>query len=95
VLTVKYIRECDGAEFITTANSVSFFWGYDNGPNTTEDEKNFPHVVAHGVPREEGESYTSSFSDGTVYVMNEHGKTVADYHLIYLKRKGAERKDAA
>lgn len=87
MLTVKHIAD-NGREFIVLARSVAYYTGYDNGPKTTDEERNSPHVIAFDIPHDPSyESSQASFDSGIVYVMNDTGKTVADYNLSFLKRK--------
>jgi len=44
----------------------------------SEHAKMITGYVYYFVP---GESTARNVTDGDVYVMNEHGKTIADYHL--------------
>lgn len=69
MLTVKVIGT-DGNESVVEALSVFM--------NTREELKLQPSLVYYFVP---GESTAREVREGDVYVMNENGKTIADYHL--------------
>ena len=69
MLTVKVVAS-DGGESVLEATSVFM--------NTLEQSKLMPSRVYYFVP---GESNCREVVAGDVYVMNEHGKTVANYHL--------------
>jgi hypothetical protein len=69
MLTVKVIGR-DGNESVTEVLNVFM--------NTWEHSRLQPQLVYYFVP---GESTARDVREGDVYVMNENGKTIADYHL--------------
>ena len=84
MLSVKHV-EPSGDESLFLANQTAFYrrgelTGRADGP---PDEKH-PVVIAYGVPgpdegaRKDGVVH---IGDGTVYVMNDSGKTIAVYDL--------------
>jgi len=73
MLTVKVIGT-DGNESVLEATSVFM--------NNWEQSSVMPQLVYYFVP---GESTARDVRQGDVYVMNENGKTIADYHLHPLK----------
>lgn len=74
MLTVKHV-ERSGHESVTVAATVIF------DPATGQD-KEYPNgqVVAFGVPMPVSDG-CNRYSGGIIYVMNDHGSTVAKYDL--------------
>jgi len=73
MLTIRIIGT-DGNESVIEARSVFM--------NNWKQSKTMPQLVYYFVP---GESTARDVREGDVYVMNENGKTIADYHLRPLK----------
>lgn len=73
MLSVKHIEE-NGYESITEAERV---WtnnpAEDNGYTTT--------LYASGGSASKPDSHPSVFSNGSVYIMNDNGKTIGAYHF--------------
>ena len=69
MFTVKIIG-LDGTEWVKQTETVV----YEN--------LEIPQVICFGVS---GSVPTNTIKEGDVYVMNENGKTVADYHLHPIK----------
>jgi hypothetical protein len=73
MLTAK-VRFPDGSEVVKEVSSVEY--------NPTE-IMGFRGIMLFGTK----EGQTTSIFEGDVYVMNENGKTIADYHL-HIPKKG-------
>jgi hypothetical protein len=74
MLTVKVIRP-DGSEWIEEATSVAI--------NTPEQSPNNNKSVTYFVP--DKTHFSIDIFEGQIYVMNENGKTVANYFLAPIK----------
>ena len=76
MLTVKHIEK-NGYESMTPAATVTFTSAsiaHPGDPNAKDE------VIAFGVPMPVSDG-CNRYGSGTVYVMNDHGSTVAKYHL--------------
>lgn len=73
MLTVKH-RKLSGVEIVTSAALVEFH-PYDVEPTDSK-----RHVVAQGVPWAVGTGW-ERYDEGTVYVMNYTGATIAKYTI--------------
>jgi hypothetical protein len=74
MLTVKIIRP-DGTEWVEEAKSVC--------SNTAEQSATHNPSVTYFT--NDKEMRCIDIYEGTIYVMNENGKTIADYYLLYPK----------
>ena len=76
MLTIKHV-ERGGFECVTSAAVVEFIPAALAEPSdlTPHDE-----VIAFGVPQPVSDG-CNRYQDGTIYVMNDHGSTIATYHL--------------
>lgn len=70
MMTIKHI-DLSGKEFVYPTTHINFVPGDRNGTTTTS-----PIVW-----RYDEEGCAHEIDNGTVYVMNEHGRTVARYNL--------------
>lgn len=87
MLTVKHIEEKNGItihESVVLAVSISYF---PEGEDVGQPAPTPPFVRAFGVVgggvNGDGEN---SYANGRIYVMNDNGKTIANYDLDYRKR---------
>ena len=71
MLTVK-VRLPDGSEYVKEVSSVWF-----NVSKTDEPKYSVCYYEAKGMP------LGDRIEEGDIFVMNENGKTIANYHLHY------------
>ncbi len=74
-LTVRHIEK-SGREGLTMATTVEFV----PGSKSVKDADGRDHVIAYGVPAPVSDG-CNRYGDGTIYVMNEAGRTIAKYDL--------------
>ena len=72
MLTIK-VRRLDGSEWVEEVSSVSL-----NTPNQSQSGRMSVTFFRNGK-----EPVSTEVYDGKIYVMNENGKTVANYDLGY------------
>jgi hypothetical protein len=76
MLTIKHVEE-SGHQSVTSAASVTFTPANLTHP---DDQNGHDEVIAFGVPMPISDG-CNRYRNGTVYVMNDHGSTVANYNL--------------
>lgn len=79
MLTVKTVSEDNTLTITALANQV--FCDYAEPPNGAVPAVSFPQKLSY----ERSDGVHCSFDSGTVFVMNDAGKTVDTYHL-YAKK---------
>lgn len=77
MLTIKMIRQ-DGSEFIEEAKSFAY--------NSKEQSaSNFPSITYFTKQNDTSVVVAHDIYEGTIYVMNENGKTIGNYFLGEIK----------
>ena len=76
MLTVKHVEK-DGHESLVPCTSAQFY------PAVVGDDATRPKVEVFGSPADGGAFYDghATYSNGKIYVMNDHGATVGNYDL--------------
>jgi hypothetical protein len=77
MLSIKHIEE-GGCESVILAEKVAYFPKAASHPDASNPSD---QVIAYGVVGGGVNGDHSTFGSGWVYVMNDHGKTIANYDL--------------